>query len=224
MVNRVFILHLANKHLSSVYRCAGVDTGSFESPPMSNSKTLSISFSEIMSTSKRKQTILVNIMLASIGVLVSFWTGLIFFVPILFGLGLPLVNIVGPLKKKVGLTFVIVLTSTAIFLITALTVIHFEFDKYFFPGLLSGLAGVLILAINGLLIENVKLNAGTLLSTFILAGLSLPVWIFLSEYIFTDKTNNTEPIRQFGLFLLWMVLTTFGISFSVDKKPTTKSG
>ncbi|MBK7969411.1 MAG: hypothetical protein IPK08_10980 [Bacteroidetes bacterium] len=118
------------------------------------------------------------------------------------------------------MTFVIVLTTTAIFLMTVLTAISFDFDKYIFPGLLSGFAGALILGINGLLIDNVKLNPKTLLSTFIIAGLSLPVWIFLTEQIFPDSIVKLELVRQFGMFHFWMVLMTLGFSFSIDEKPT----
>ncbi|MBK8416452.1 MAG: hypothetical protein IPN13_12235 [Bacteroidetes bacterium] len=192
----------------------------FGDQPLRQPWSVTSKFKDIMTISKKKLTILVNLILATVSILISFWTGLLFFVPLLFALGLPLVNIDGPLKKKVGLTFVIVLTTTAIFLMTVLTAISFDFDKYIFPGLLSGFAGALILGINGLLIDNVKLNPKTLLSTFIIAGLSLPVWIFLTEQIFPDSIVKLELVRQFGMFHFWMVLMTLGFSFSIDEKPT----
>ena len=79
-------------------------------------------------------------------------------IPILFGLGIPLVNIDKPLKQKIALTIVIVFVSSVIFIATVLAAISFDFDKYIFPGLLVGLAGIAILGINGLLIESIKLN------------------------------------------------------------------
>jgi hypothetical protein len=142
-------------------------------------------------------------------------------IPVLFGLGIPLVNIDKPTKQKIGLTIVTVLVSTVIFIATILAAISFDFDKYIFPGLLVGLAGVGILGINGLLIETIKLNFKTITMTFLLSGLSLPIWIIFTENIFPNTITNIELARQFGVMLFWMTLTTIGICLSI--KAETKN-
>jgi hypothetical protein len=46
-------------------------------------------------------------------------------IPVLFGLGIPLVNIDKPLKQKIGLTIATVFVSTVIFIATVLAAISF---------------------------------------------------------------------------------------------------
>jgi ethanolamine transporter EutH len=141
-------------------------------------------------------------------------------IPMLFGLGVPLVNIDRPLKQKLQLTLVVVLVSIVIFIATVLAVISFDFGKYLFPGLLVGLAGVVILGINGLLIETISFNLKTISLTFLLSGLTLPIWVLLTENVFPKTFTNVEMVRQYGVMLFWMTMTTIGICYSIKKDLT----
>lgn len=136
-------------------------------------------------------------------------------IPILFGIGIPLVNLEKPLKQKVVLIAVTIIISTVIFVATVLAAISFDFDKYIFPGMLVGLAGIAILGINGLLIENIKLNLKTITLTFLLSGLSLPIWILMTENVLPYSIKKMELVRQFGVMIFWMTLTTIGICMSI---------
>ena len=145
-------------------------------------------------------------------------------IPFLFGLGTPLINLEQPLKQKLGLIFVIVIISTAIFIGTILAAISFDLDKYIFPGLIVGIAGVVLLVINGLLIESIELKPKTILVTFLLSGISLPIWILLTENILPKTLTNIDIVRQYGVMIFWMVMTTIGISTGIKtKKPTTNN-
>ena len=174
-----------------------------------------------MTISKPHLTLVTNLALATVGSTIAYLTNWIIIIPILFGLGIPLVNIDKPLKYKAGLTLVIVIASLAVFVIAIMTAVSFNFDKYIFPGLVVGISGVLLLGINGFLIESVKVNTKTVLVTFLLSGLSLPTWIILTESILPTTIRDNDVVRQFGVMLFWMTLTTIGITIGIEnKKPT----
>ena len=171
-----------------------------------------------MTISKPYLTLLTSLTLATFGLIVAYMTGVMIIGPLLFALGIPLVNIDKPLKQKIGLTLVIMIVSVSVFIGTILAAIGFDFDKYIFPGLLVGLAGVAILGINGLIIDTIQLNLKTILLTFLLSGFSLPLWIFLTENIFSKTLTNADLIRQFGVMMFWMALTTIGICSAIKPK------
>jgi len=173
-----------------------------------------------MTISKPYLTFFTSLTLATIGSTIAYLTNWIIVIPVLFGLGIPLVNIDKPLKQKIGLTIVAVFVSTLIFVATIIAVLSFDFDKYIFPGFLVGLAGIAILGINGLFVENIKLTPYTIALTFLLSGISFPIWIILTENIFPNTITNIELIRQFGGMFFWMTSTTIGICLSI--KPKTK--
>lgn len=156
--------------------------------------------------------------MATFGLIVAYLTELMVIVPVLFGLGIPLMNIDKPLKQKIGLTLVTMIVSVSIFIGTIFAAIGFDFDKYIFPGLLVGFAGVAILAINGLIIDTIKLNFKTILLTFLLSGISLPIWIILTENFFPKTFTNIDLIRQYGVMMFWMTLTTIGICSAIKPK------
>jgi len=138
-------------------------------------------------------------------------------VPLLFSLGVPLVNIERPLAQKIGLTIVSAAFSMVIFLVTITVALNIEYDKYLLPGLLAGAAGVAILTMNGLLIASIKLNFRTIGMTFLLSGLSLPAWIALMENVFPSDISRNALVRQLGVTLSWMISTTIGICLSIPK-------
>ena len=168
-----------------------------------------------MTISKPYLSLLISLTLATFGLTVAYVTGVMIIAPLLFALGIPLVNIDKPLKQKIGLTLVIMIVSVSVFIGTILAAIGFDYDKYIFPGLLVGLAGVAILVINGLVIDTIKLNLKTILLTFILSGISLPLWIFMTESIFPKTLSSSDLVRQFGVIMLWMTLTTIGICSAI---------
>jgi len=170
-----------------------------------------------MTISKPYLTLIVSLTLATLGSTIAYLTNLIIIIPLVFGLGIPLVNIDKPLRQKIGLTLVITFVSFIVFILTVITAISFNFDKYVFPGLLVGIAGILILGINGLLIETIKLNLKTIALTFVLSGLSLPTWIILTENVLPTTMTKIELVRQFGVMLFWMTMTTVGICFSIKR-------
>jgi hypothetical protein len=168
-------------------------------------------------------TFLTNLILATIGLTTAHFTNWIILISLLFGLGVPLVNINKPLKQKLVLTLVSIIASTAIFFVTILTVISFDFDKYIFPGIVVGIAGVLILGINGLLIKTIKLNFRTIALTFLLSGLSLPIWVLITENVFPKTYSVIEMVSQDGVMLFWMTMTTIGICLSIKKELTVSA-
>lgn len=171
-----------------------------------------------MTISKPYLTLLTSLTLAFFGLIIAYLTDMMIIVPVLFGLGIPLVNIDKPLKQKIGLTLVTMIVSVAVFIGTVFAALGLDFDKYIFPGLLVGLAGVAILAINGLIIDTIKLNFKTILLTFLLSGISLPIWIVLTENVFPKTITNIDLIRQHGVMMFWMTLTTIAICSAIKPK------
>jgi len=168
-----------------------------------------------MTISKPYLTFLISLMLAAIGSVIAYLTNWRIVIPVFFGLGIPLINIDKSLKQKISLTVIIVCVSIVIFSATAFASISFKFDKYIFPSLLVGFAGIAILAINGLLIESVKIKLKTIVLTFLLSSLSLPIWILVTEKLFYNLFKNIIFFRQYGVMLFWMILTTIGICLSI---------
>ncbi|MEO6844894.1 MAG: hypothetical protein ABI184_06955 [Ginsengibacter sp.] len=171
-----------------------------------------------MTISKPYLTFIANLTLAIIGSIAAYLTDVMILLPIVFALGAPLINIDKQLKEKAGLTFVIIIASLAIFIATIIAVIGLDFGKYIFPGISVGVAGVLFLGINALLIDSIKFSLKTAILTFLLSGLSLPIWIILTENILPTKMANAELIRQSGVMLFWMTMTTIGICISIKNK------
>ena len=73
-----------------------------------------------MAISKQYQTLLTSLTLATFGLTVAYMTGVMIIAPLLFALGIPLVNIKKPLKQKIGLTLVIIIVSVSVFIGTML--------------------------------------------------------------------------------------------------------
>ncbi|MBK8444405.1 MAG: hypothetical protein IPL35_13760 [Sphingobacteriales bacterium] len=92
----------------------------------------------------------------------------------------------------------------------------FSFGKFISLALFAGLAGAGFWGINGLLIESARLNIKTITIVFLLSGLSLPIWIILTENIFSKTFTNVELVKQSGAMLFWMALTTIGMCLSIN--------
>jgi len=170
-----------------------------------------------MNISKSFLTILTNFVLAIFGSILAFQTDFLLFVPILFAIGIPLINLKKPIKKKIGMTLIIILVSILIFFLSILIAISFDFDKYIFPSLIYGVAGILVLGINGLLIKSINLNLKIITLTFLLSSISLPIWILGTENVSIVNLKSIAFIREFGVMILWMTLTTIGIVCGIEK-------
>jgi len=165
--------------------------------------------------SKRYLTFFTNLALATLSIILVYYTNLIILIPILFGLGVPLINIDKPIKQKIIFTLIIIIFSIVIFIFTIWAAISFHLDKYIFPGLLVGVSGIGILSINGYFIKAIKLNFKSITITFILSGLSLTLWELLFENLLPNSFVNLDIFRNYGVMLLWMVMTTIGICMSI---------
>jgi hypothetical protein len=173
-----------------------------------------------MTLTKPYLTLITNFALAVTGAILAYLTDWIILIPILFGFGIPLVNLNKPLLQKAGLTLAIVIISVVIFVGTIIAALSLDFDEYVFPGVLVGTAGVLILGINRALIETVTMNTRTVVLTFLLSGTSLPLWTVLTENILPSLAA-IDIIRQFGVMVFWMTLTTIGIITGIKEKQLT---
>lgn len=163
-----------------------------------------------MSKKNRTLSLITTISLAIIGSLVANLIDEVSIVPILFALGIPLINVQGSFLKKVGLTVLVSIASSAILLLAVLTLLSVNVDKYLFPGLVVGLAGIAFLAINSLLIKSLQPNLKSYLLTFVLSGISVPLWVFLTDNVFPKSMIDIAIFRESGAMIFWMLLTTIG--------------
>lgn len=169
-----------------------------------------------MIISKPYLTLLTNLALAIAASIIASLTDLWIYIPLIFGFGVPLVNIEKPFMQKLGLTLLIVFFSVVIFYMAIITVLSLHFNRYILLGIISGLAGIALLGLNGYIIKTIKLNYKTILLTFLLSGVSWPIWIILSEKIIPNTILNIEFLRRFGVMLFWMTLTTIGLCLSIE--------
>ena len=176
-----------------------------------------------MNISKSYLTILTNFILAISGSFLAFQTDFLLFIPMIFAIGIPIINLEKPIEQKIGKTLVIILLSILIFFLSIIIAISFESDKYIFPSLIYGLAGIMIIGINGLLIKSINLNLKTILLTFLFSSISFPIWMLGIENISFVNLKSIPFIREFGVMILWMTLTTIGIVCGI-KKPVANTG
>ncbi len=113
-----------------------------------------------------------------------------------------------------GLTLVIVIFLVTIFYAFVIAAISFKFDKLFFPIFIAGIAGILTLGVKGVLIDSIEMNYKTIGCTFLLSGISLPIWIILTENGL-PMPQDSALIPQFGIMIFWMAMTTIGISSGI---------
>lgn len=165
---------------------------------------------------KPSLTVITNLALAIAGVAIGYVVDNMIVVPILFTIGIPLVNLDKHLKQKIGYTLLIIAGSLLIFLVAIIAIFRFSFDKYIFPGLLVATAGLLLLLLNGLFIKSLHINRRSMLFTFLLAGISFPIWTALNDNVFPQALADNDFFYQVGGMLLWMLLTTVGISTGID--------
>jgi hypothetical protein len=175
-----------------------------------------------MSITKPHLTVVTNLSLAIVGVILGYLFNNMIIVPILFTLGIPLVNMDRPLKQKMGFTLVIIAGSLLIFLLAIIAIFRFSFDKYIFPGMFVATAALLLLLLNGLFIRSLHVNRRSLVLTFLFAGISFPIWTALNDNVFPSALADNDLFYQVGGMLLWMLFTTVGISTGID--PTSKPG
>ena len=174
--------------------------------------------------SKRLTTIVVIVPLTIVGAIVAFITGWIVIVPIVFGVGIPLVNLERPPMKKLALVALIAFINLIVFLLEVLVLLNIPYDKYVYPTIAEGIAGVLVLVVNGLFIKSITINWKTGVFIFLLSALAIPLSLGLIETFVEDSSLPTvvqDFFKQFGGMILWVIFTTLGVVYAM--KPTDKS-
>ncbi|MBL7902062.1 MAG: hypothetical protein JNK73_08715 [Bacteroidia bacterium] len=174
-----------------------------------------------MKLSSQVKTILSGLTFSLLGCLISFWTGWIIIIPILYGLSIPIVNVDGQFVQKFKLTLVSAISSAIILIATTVFIVGFDLGKYIFPGILVGIAAVFILVINGFLLEVINLNLKTIALVFTVSALTLPLSIYYGGRIFGSSLSDLYT-RLNGIIFVWLSMTTIAISFGMRKNPTAK--
>jgi hypothetical protein len=157
-------------------------------------------------------TFFLTMLLALAGSVISYATDWIVAIPMFFGLGIPLLNIEKPLLRKVGLTLAILLGNIAIFFLIVILILNIPYESQVWQALVVGIAGALIMILNGWLIKEIKLTPKAILITFILSSISMPLGMWLIDDVIGNSTFIfSDFIKQYGIIMLWMTLTTLGI-------------
>ncbi len=168
--------------------------------------------------SKRYTTIVVIVPLTIVGAIVAFITGWIVIVPIVFGVGIPLVNLERPPMKKIALVVLITFINLIVFLLEVLVLLNLPYDKYVFPTIAEGIAGVLVLVVNGLFIKSITINWKTSVFIFLLSALAIPLSLGLIETFIVNSSLSSvlqDFFKQFGGMILWVIFTTLGVVYSM---------
>lgn len=161
---------------------------------------------------KAFQTFFVNLIFSVCAILIASSTGWYLLIPIIFGMGIPLVNISNQNWAKVKIMFVISISTLAIFLITLGFFFLFEFKVI--PFFFVGISGILILVVNSLLVDNIKITLFSAFLTFCLPSISL---FFGFELI---QSFDIIPFlyKDYILVFLWMFSISSGICFGIRDK------
>ncbi len=170
-------------------------------------------------------TLLVNFLLAIVGSIAAYITGWITLVPIVFAIGIPLVNLEKPPLKKVGLISFISFINLIIFLLEVFILLNLPYDKYVFPTIAEGFAGVFVLLINGLFIKKIKISWQTSILTFLLSALAIPLSLGLIETFIEGSKLPKDVVdyfKQFGGMLFWMIFTTLGVVYAMQSTSENK--
>lgn len=162
-------------------------------------------------------TILISLTCIILGLVISYFTDWYFVIPILFGLGIPSINMQGTLKQKMGKLFVILIVTTSLFIGSFMAMLGSFINMYWYTGLVLGIAGLTFFGINALLIENITFNYKSAIITTVLSGITIPLWIFLTTKILTVDSQT----KLLGAMTLWMIAVTLGISTGIKNKKTT---
>ncbi|MBT33744.1 MAG: hypothetical protein CMO01_29115 [Thalassobius sp.] len=160
-------------------------------------------------------TLLTNIAFSILGLVIAYYSEIVVLIPIFFALGIPIVNAQGNTKQRLGKTFIILLISVVIFIITIMTLIGIR--NFFIIGLIFGVAGLAFLGINALLINDIEINRKSGLITFFLAGISFPLYIYISENTIMVNLLQNDQFRRFGAIFMWMLAVTIGVSLCFKK-------
>jgi hypothetical protein len=166
---------------------------------------------------KRNLTILVNVFFAFIASVIAFFTDWLILIPVLFAIGIPLVNLEKPFSRKVLHTGALVLASVMVFIMAVLASLNIDYQRYVMQGIVSGVAGVLMLITNGIFVNTISVTWKSALLTFVLAGISFPLW-FLAEHSLPKTIMNIDIIPEFGQIMFWITLTTIGIASGIREK------
>ncbi len=122
------------------------------------------------------------------------------------------INVNSNFLTKLKLSFVSIISLSGILLITF--GISMALGFILIPVILMGLAGVLTLGINSLLIEHLNVSYFTALLTFLLSMLPL----IMVDYVNHNSTFDNAILYNIGLPFLWLLSVSLGITLSLQKK------
>ncbi len=169
-----------------------------------------------------RNTLIVTPLLALLGAFIAYLTDWMIVIPLLFGLGIPMINSRKPLGGKIRTTILILLGTTAIFTGAVILMLNIEYTRIILQATVVGAAGCLVLVLNGLLIKSIQLNFWSIGLTFLLAALSLPTGMWVTANLpATGGSILANFIGQYGIMILWMFLTTAGIVYAMKGNKQT---
>lgn len=173
----------------------------------------------LMTISKPYLTLLASLTFILIGVVINYITDSLFFIPMLFGLGIPLVNVDKPIKKKIVSVILISLLTTLIFSAFIWTSLNLFQEIETFHTILPGLAGIIVLVVNRLFIATIRLNSKTLITTFLLSWISIVIWkLFINSVSPIEFSIDSIAYSIMGALIFWTIFTTIGICSAIQSK------
>lgn len=178
-----------------------------------------------MVKSNSYSTFFLTMLLALTGSAISYATDWMIAIPLFFGLGIPLLNIQKPFPRKLKLTLAILLGNIAIFLLVVILILNIPYESQVWQALVVGVAGVLIMVLNGWLIDDIKLTPRNIIITLLLSTFSMPLGMWLVDDIIANKTFLfSDFFKQYGIMILWMTMTTLGIVLGIQHKDSPSAG
>ena len=164
------------------------------------------------------KTLVICALLAISGALVAYFTEWMIAIPFLFSLGIPMVNSRRPLRSKIGTTLLILVGTIVIFSAAVILMLNIEYSRMVLQAAVVGAAGCLVLILNGLMIKSIHLNFWSILVTFLLAAASIPIGMWMTKTLpATGGSFFSNFIGQYGIMILWMLLTTGGVVYAMKK-------
>ncbi len=164
------------------------------------------------------RTFWVTSLLALAGAMVAYYTEWMIAIPFLFSLGIPLTSGSKPVKQMIGRVVLIILGTVAIFTGAVILMLNIEYSRMILQAAVVGAAGSLVMLLNGALIRAVRLSPRNVLITFFLAAASIPAGMWITETMpVTGGSFFSSFFGQYGIMILWMLLTTGGIVLSLQR-------
>ncbi len=165
------------------------------------------------------KTLLLTAALAIAGTFAAYLTEWMLLIPLFFSLGIPLLNIRQPGSGKIRLILWILLGTVVIFTLAVILMLNIDYSRQILQAVVVGIAGCFILLLNGMLIPDLQLSLKAFVFTFLLSSISVPFGIWITEKIPTNDISLIgDFFGQYGIMILWMVMTAAGIVYGTGRK------